>query len=140
MKKVLFFVILIAGAYSANCQQLLFKVNQSASAYKNTNISNFPEAEVNDIEGTILVQNNRVVVDGNTKASYTLNKKEAQTKIHDNIISYSYSGKDDKNVPISFIYTVNLNSKEAVVEVGTSRVKTFYFGTYSSFDFTATGK
>ncbi|HEX8278127.1 MAG TPA: hypothetical protein VF540_05505, partial [Segetibacter sp.] len=136
LKKVLFSVIMIAAASCTQSQEILIKVNQSASAYKNSNMSKFADAEVNDIEATVVVQNSTVLVEGNTKASYTLNKKRAQTRRHDNVISYHYDGKDDKNTPISFLYTVNLHSKEAVVEVATNRVKTFYFGTYSSLDLT----
>ena len=136
MKKVLFSAILIAAAFTVKSQELMFKVNQSAVAPKNTKTGGFSDAEVIDAFATIVMQNNKVLVEGNTKASYTLYKKAGQTKINNNVVSYTYKGTDEKNLPISFVYTVNLTSKEAVVEVADDKLKNYYFGTYSSSDLT----
>ncbi|WP_147205971.1 hypothetical protein [Segetibacter aerophilus] len=132
MKTLLLFVMVIGAAASANSQQLLFKVKQSAESYKNNKIGKFVDAEVNDTEATIFLQDNKVIVQGATKANYILDKKAVQTKVTHNVISYKYSGKDENDAPISFVYTVNLNSKEAVVEVENSNLKNYYFGSYSS--------
>jgi hypothetical protein len=132
LKSILLFVLIIGTTATSNCQRLLFKVKQSAEAYKNNKTGKFVDAEVNDIEATIFLQDNKVKVEGATKANYILDKKPVQTKIGNNSISYKYSGKDEKDTPISFIYTVHLHSKEAVVEVQNDHLKNYYFGSYSS--------
>lgn len=136
MKKILFFVIILAVVSSANSQQLLFKVNQTAEAYKNSKTGKFVDAEVNDLNATILLHNNQVIFEGDTKGSYKLNKKAIQNKINPNVISYKYTGQDEKEAPITFVYTVNLHSKEVVIEVADNDSKNYYFGSYSSPDLT----
>ena len=128
---------MIGAAASANSQRLLFKVDQSAEAYKNNKTGKFVDAEVNDTEATIFLQDNKVIVDGAVKANYILNKKSVHSKITSNKISYKYSGRDENDGLISFIYTVNLNSKEAIVEVQSNRSKNYYFGSYSSNELSA---
>jgi len=137
MKKFLFFAITLTAASAVRCQELLFKVDQSATAYKNSKTGKFTDAEVNDTPSTIFLRNNIVVVDGNTKASYTLNKKITGKKSNNSIVSYSYTGRDNNNGLISFVYTVNLHSKEAVIEVSDRELKNYYFGTFSSPELTS---
>jgi hypothetical protein len=136
MKKVLFLVILIASASSANCQKLIFKTNQFATSSIDSKTGMRKDAEVNDIPFTISLSNTEVLIEGPTSKKFTLNKAGSQTKANNNIVSYSYRGIDEKDASISFVYTINLTSKEAVVETEQNKVKNYYFGIFSSSDLT----
>ena len=126
-----------AAGFSANCQDVLFNVDQSATARKNIKTGKFVNAEVKDAKAIIVLQKHKVVVDGETKASYTLAPKATEIKLKPNVVSYTFNGKDEKNAPISFSYTVNRTSKEAIVEVKNNKIKSYYFGTYAASDLTS---
>ncbi len=127
--------MLVIG-YSVKSQELLFKVTQAGAAYRNTKSGRFTNVEVNDIQGTILLRKNKLIVDAEKKASYTLIKKEAGSNLHSKVLAYTYNGKDENDAVISFMYKLNLTSKEAVIELANDKIKTYYFGTFSSPDLT----
>lgn len=134
MKKYFLIAIIICIRSSANCQEFLFNVDQSATAVKNSKTGKFIDAEVKDAKATIILQKQTVLVDGETHATYKLYPKGIETRVNPSVTTYKYNGKDKKNAPVSFVYTVNSISKEAVVEVSNRKVKSYYFGTYSASD------
>jgi hypothetical protein len=136
LKNLLLFAILAIVASSAKSQDLLFKVDQSGLSYKSAKTRKFVDAEIKDTKATIVLQNNRLIVDDSANASFTLTAKGVQTKVSDNVIMYRCAGRNDKNLPFSFQYTLNLQSKEAVVEFASNKLKSYYFGTFSSSDLT----
>lgn len=136
MKKVLFFVFMIGSASYVKSQELVFKMNQFASASKNNASGRLKDAEVKDIQSTIFFSARKVLIEGDVHGAYTLHKKGAQTKINDHVVSYSYNGTDENMYNVSFVYTINLESKEAVVEIAYNKMKDYYFGTFSSSDLT----
>lgn len=125
---------MITATFSARSQELSLKVEQYGASYRNSKTGQFSEAEVNDTSLTLLLQNDQVLLGGIVKASYTIDKKLSKTKIKENIVCYTYLGKDEKKLPVSLLYTLNHSSKQAIVEVRTKKWKNYFFGTYSSPD------
>ena len=137
LKKVLLFAILATAASAAKSQDLLFKVDQSGLSYKSAKTGKFVDAEIKDTKATIVLKSNQLIVDDSANASFTLSTKGVQTKVSNNVIMYRSTGKNDKNLPVSFQYTLNLQTKEAVVELASNKLKNYYFGTFSLSDLTS---
>ena len=136
MKNLLLFAILSIVASAAKSQDLLFQVEQSGLSFKSATTGKFVDAEIKDIKATIVLKNNQLIVTDSSNASFTLSAKGIQTKISDNVVMYRCVGKNEKNLPVSFQYTLNLQSKEAVVELASNNLKSYYFGTFSKSDLT----
>ncbi|HEX8461114.1 MAG TPA: hypothetical protein VF623_06775 [Segetibacter sp.] len=140
MKKVVLLAIMLGAAASAKCQSFLFEMNQSAFSYKNNSTGKFVDAEVKDTKATIILRNNQVVVNDSTSESFTLTDKGVETIISDKVTMYRFTGKNEKNIAVSFQYTVNHQTKEAIVELASKKVKSYYFGTFSTPDLTSSLK
>lgn len=128
MKKLLFAASMLACTYAANSQQLTFNINQSGASYKNR-VGQYEEAQLKDANITIKMQNQVVQVMDDNASSIKLEKIEQQKKVN----MYTYSqvgyGKDASNNPVTFKFTINTKSKQAVVELTGKGAKNYYFGT-----------
>ncbi len=132
--KHLFVVFFLAAAFSAKCQNLVFSVDQLGSAIKKAKSAAFEDAELQNANTTIYVQNNKLIVSDSTNTMYTLVKRSLHEQTPSKIAEV-WAANDEQNCPVNVRYTINRRSKDAVIEVSNNKKKRYYFGTCASLVF-----
>lgn len=126
MKNLLFVASMLAFSVAAK-SQLVFNINQEGASYKDRT-GRYDNAELKDANLTITMQNQEVKIKGNEPASYKLTKIDEEKKVNQYTYSQLGHGLDAKNNPVTFKFTVNTKSKDAVIELANNGVKNYYFG------------
>ncbi len=127
MKNLLFVASMLAFSVAAN-SQLVFNINQSGSSFKDRT-GRYENAELKDANLTITMQNQEVRMKGNENTSYRLTKIDEEKKVNQFTYSQIGHGLDANNNAVTFKFTVNTKSKDAVVELANNGAKNYYFGT-----------
>ena len=126
-------LLIFAGllGIGGHSQELIFKINQSGISYKNNSTNKYDDAQLKSSDIIITLDDKTVkVLDENTD-TYSLEKMNGQNNNIKHLYTQIWKGKDQKNQPIQFRFTVNIETKEAMVEVGNNDYKSYYFGKYA---------
>jgi hypothetical protein len=134
LKQLLLLVVFFSSLSAAKSQDLIFNINQAGSALKDSKTGVYDEAEVKDTRATIVLKNNQVTVQSEKLSSYTLVDNGIKTKFNSRVVAKKWKSTDEENLPMHFAYRLNTHTKEALVELTYKKVKSFYFGTYSTID------
>ncbi len=105
-------------------------MNQFGTSIKNTN-GRFDESVVKLGEVLITLQDKVVKVYDDFNTAIVLEKMNNQNNNIKHLYTQVWKGTDDKKTPVQFKFTVNVESKEAMVEVLYKDYKNYYFGRYN---------
>ena len=111
-------------------QDLIFRISQAGTSYKSEKSGIFKEAELRNDETIITMQDKVVVVNSENNQKFQLLKLEGQNNNIKHLYTQIWKGTDRNNNPVQFKFTVNVASKEAMVEVKYPDNITYYFGNY----------
>lgn len=120
-------------AISAKSQDFVFNTQQTGKAYKNNKTGTFGEAELNDANIKITVQNNVVTFYDSSTAGYIL-KTEPLKKKKGLFIINEWLANDKNNYPVTIRFIINKGSKDAIIEVVESKLKKYFFGYYQPLE------
>lgn len=127
MKNLLVVAFVLAFSFAAK-SQLVFNINQAGSSFKDRT-GRYENAELKDANLTITIQNQEVRMKGKENVSYKLSKIDDEKKVNQYTYSQLGHAVDANNNTVTFKFTVNTKSKDAVVELANNGVKNYYFGT-----------
>ena len=130
MKIIFLFVagFLFSATYG---QDLIFNINQHGVSYKNAETKKFDDAEVKNSEMVITLQDKVVKVIDEDMKTISLEKMSGQNNNIKHIYTQVWKATDASKQPVQFRFTVNVETKEAMVEVGYKNYKNYYFGKYT---------
>lgn len=106
-------------------------MNQSGTAAKEEGTAKYGDAELKNAEVLITMQDKKVVVDDRPMAIYHLEKMTGQNNNIKHLYTQVWKGIDQNKRAVKFKFTVNVESKEAMVEVEYPDFKSYYFGRYN---------
>lgn len=130
MKQFSLFILILLTGFYANSQDLIFKMNQYGTSVKNHD-GRFDESVVKSGDVLITMQDKVVKVYDDFNTSIVLEKMSNQNNNIKRLYTQVWKGADDKKTPVQFKFTVNVDSKEAMVEVVYKDYKNYYFGRYN---------
>ena len=131
MKSILVIVSLVFVCKTTHGQELIFKMSQTGISYKDENTNKYNDAEIKSTDIIITLQDKQVKVMGEELSTFSLEKIKGQNSNTKNIYTRKWKGTDDNKNPVDFKYTVNVESKEAMIEVAYKDFRNYYFGKFS---------
>ncbi len=129
--KTLFFLIAICFISTAYSQDLIFDINQCGVSYKNPSTNQFDDAEIKSSQMVITLQDKVVKVMDDFTHTISLEKMSGQNNNIKHLYTQNWKAFDANKKPVQFKFTVNVDTKEAMVEVGYKDFKNYYFGKFS---------
>ena len=131
MKLILSFAVIFFCCSVTKGQDLVFKMNQFGIAYKDNSSNTFGEAEVKSSDVVITLKDKLVTLSDETISNFQLEKLNSKDNNIKYLYTQSWKGVDENKLPVTFKFTVNIKSREAVVEFGYNNFKSYYFGKYA---------
>lgn len=129
--KILVFALFVGIAGFVNGQDLIFNINQFGTSYKNPETKQFDEAEIKASQLMITLQDKTVKVLDEFVHTFSLEKRNSQSNNIKHVHSQTWKAIDANKRSYEFKFTVNIETKEAMVEVGNNEFKNYYFGKFS---------
>ena len=129
--KTLFFLIAICFISTAFSQDLVFDINQYGVSYKNPSTNQFDDAEIKSSQMVITLQDKVVKVMDEFTHTISLEKMNGQNNNIKHLYTQNWKAIDANKRPVQFKFTVNVDTKEAMVEVGYKDFKNYYFGKFA---------
>lgn len=126
---ILLFLMLVIN--EAQSQELIFSMNQEGISYKDENTNKYNDAVISSADVIITLQDKVVKFLGNELTKISLVKMKGQNNNINHLYSQKWVGHDEKNNPIDFKFIVNVQSKEARIELAYKDYISYYFGKFS---------
>lgn len=128
------FILLLTPLFllqAAQGQELIFRMNQFGVSYKNETTNKYSDAEIKSTDVVITLQDKLVKVMGEDLATFSLKKMKTQNSNINHLYTQNWKANDNNKTPIDFKYTVNVETKEAMIEVVYKDFRNYYFGKFS---------
>ncbi len=129
--KTLFFLFSFCIINCLFSQDLIFDINQYGVSYKNPSTNQFEDAEIKSSQMIITLQDKVVKVMDEFTHTISLDKMNSQNINIKHLYTQNWKALDANKNPIQFKFTVNVDTKEAMVEVGYKDFRNYYFGKFS---------
>ena len=129
--KTLFFLFAMCFINSVFSQDLIFDINQYGVSYKNSSTNQFDEAEIKSSQMVITLQDKVVKVIDEFTHTISLEKMNGQNNNIKHLYTQKWKAFDANKSPVQFKFTVNVETKDAMVEVGYKDFRNYYFGKFS---------
>ncbi len=129
--KTLFFLFAMCFINSVFSQDLIFDINQYGVSYKNSSTNQFDEAEIKSSQMVITLQDKVVKVIDEFTHTISLEKMNGQNNNIKHLYTQIWKAFDANKSPVQFKFTVNVETKDAMVEVGYKDFRNYYFGKFS---------
>ena len=129
--KTLFFLFAMCFINNVFSQDLIFDINQYGVSYKNSSTNQFDEAEIKSSQMVITLQDKVVKVIDDFTHTISLEKMNGQNNNIKHLYTQNWKAFDANKSPVQFKFTVNVETKDAMVEVGYKDFRNYYFGKFS---------
>ena len=129
--KTFFFLITLCFINGLFSQDLIFDINQFGISYKNPTTNQFDDAEIKSSQMIITLQDKVVKVMDEFSNTILLEKMNSQNNNIKHLYTQNWKALDANKRPVQFKFTVNVDTKEAMVEVGYKDFRNYYFGKFS---------
>ncbi len=131
MKLLIFLVATLFSQQAAQSQELIFRMNQYGVSYKDETTNKYTDAEIKATDVVITLQDKLVKVMGDDLATFSLQKMKTQNSNINHLYTQNWKANDNNKTPMTFKYTVNVETKEAMIEVAYKDFRNYYFGKFS---------